>query len=255
MTVMLAARRERQVIASTPRRKPARRSAGLLERGFGMALRNPGGIIAALLLSSATGAILTNALLNQPKPHPAPLFAERGDPLWEQRRPVAEVSPAPLPPVRMPVAPAAMQRPAASTVEPAAAPIRAPSARDAIGDLIRTGETGATTATQASIRTAPAPRPSATREPIQDPIADIIRTGEPATSAIMPPADLSGRVAAAQRALVRLGYGALETDGLLGPATRQAIERFERDRKLPVTGELNQRTARALAERAGISIE
>ena len=49
-------------------------------------------------------------------------------------------------------------------------------------------------------------------------------------------------MAAAQRALTKLGYGTLKSDGAIGPGTRQAIEKFERDRRLPVTGDLNSRT-------------
>jgi septal ring factor EnvC (AmiA/AmiB activator) len=58
-------------------------------------------------------------------------------------------------------------------------------------------------------------------------------------------------VAQAQRALAAFGYGPLEADGVLGPNTRQALERFERDRRLTVTGELNPRTA----ERLGVKGE
>jgi peptidoglycan hydrolase-like protein with peptidoglycan-binding domain len=41
----------------------------------------------------------------------------------------------------------------------------------------------------------------------------------------------------------------------MGPGTRQAIERFERERKLTVTGELGPRTVRELAAAAGQPIE
>ena len=56
----------------------------------------------------------------------------------------------------------------------------------------------------------------------------------------------------AQRALNKINYGPMKPDGLLGPGTRQAIERFERDHKLPVTGELAPRTVRELATVSGI---
>jgi peptidoglycan hydrolase-like protein with peptidoglycan-binding domain len=58
-------------------------------------------------------------------------------------------------------------------------------------------------------------------------------------------------VLAAQRQLNKLGYGPVKPDGLFGLGTRQAIEKFERDRKLPVTGDLNARTSRDLAAAAG----
>jgi peptidoglycan hydrolase-like protein with peptidoglycan-binding domain len=41
----------------------------------------------------------------------------------------------------------------------------------------------------------------------------------------------------------------------MGPGTRQAIERFERDRRLPVTGEFTPRTVRELTAASGISVE
>jgi hypothetical protein len=37
-------------------------------------------------------------------------------------------------------------------------------------------------------------------------------------------------------------------------STRQALEGFERERKLPVTGEMNARTMRELSQRTGIAI-
>jgi peptidoglycan hydrolase-like protein with peptidoglycan-binding domain len=55
--------------------------------------------------------------------------------------------------------------------------------------------------------------------------------------------------------LSKLGYAALRSDGVIGPGTRQAIEKFERDRRLPVTGELNPRTVRELSAQAGMAIE
>ena len=62
-------------------------------------------------------------------------------------------------------------------------------------------------------------------------------------------------VAAVQRALTKLGYGPLKTDGVMGTGTRQAIERFERDRRLTPTGELGPRTVRELSALSGIRVE
>ncbi|TXM63869.1 peptidoglycan-binding protein, partial [Methylobacterium sp. WL69] len=81
----------------------------------------------------------------------------------------------------------------------------------------------------------------------RDTIGEIIREGE-TTASVTPKADPA--VAKAQRALVKLGYGPLKADGLLGTGTRAAIERFERDRKLPVKGQPAGRTLRELAARA-----
>ena len=67
--------------------------------------------------------------------------------------------------------------------------------------------------------------------------------------AAVPPA----RVAAVQKALIMSGF-VLRADGVMGATTRQALERFERDRKLPVTGDLSPRTLRELAQESGVSI-
>ncbi|MDO9428794.1 MAG: peptidoglycan-binding domain-containing protein, partial [Methylobacterium sp.] len=95
----------------------------------------------------------------------------------------------------------------------------------------------------------PAPKPaSAAPSTKRDVIADIIKAGE-TTASVTPKPDQA--VAQAQRALVKLGYGPLVADGVLGPGTRAAIEKFERDRKLPVKGVAAGRTLRELASRAG----
>jgi peptidoglycan hydrolase-like protein with peptidoglycan-binding domain len=41
----------------------------------------------------------------------------------------------------------------------------------------------------------------------------------------------------------------------MGSGTRQAIERFEQDRRLPVTGEFNARTVRELTTASGITVQ
>ncbi|GLS44833.1 peptidoglycan-binding domain-containing protein [Methylobacterium brachythecii] len=89
----------------------------------------------------------------------------------------------------------------------------------------------------------------AERSPARDPIADILRTPGDTTASVTPkPID---KVTQAQRALAKLGYGTIKADGVMGPATKTAIEKFERDRKLPVTGEASGRTLRELAAKAG----
>jgi hypothetical protein len=131
------------------------------------------------------------------------------------------VAPAPLPPLR----PVAVPAPAVAT------PVTAPPAAPA-----------------ASLAPTPPPKPAASR----DPIGDLIRSGEPAAAPSKPEA---ARIAAAQRALTKLGYGPLKADGMAGAGTRQAIERFEKERRLPVSGELTPRTVKELSAQAGLPIE
>ncbi len=62
-------------------------------------------------------------------------------------------------------------------------------------------------------------------------------------------------VAAVQRALSRLGYGPLKDDGQFGPGTRAALDRFERDRKLPSRADNANRVLRELSQASGIAID
>ena len=93
--------------------------------------------------------------------------------------------------------------------------------------------------TAAATASATAPRPP---EPVRkDQIAE----------ALAP----SKRVLSMQRALAEQGYGQLKPTGIMDAATRAAIERFERDRKLPVTGEASDRVARELNAAIGRPLE
>ena len=52
--------------------------------------------------------------------------------------------------------------------------------------------------------------------------------------------------ATAQKALPKLGYGKLTADRVVGPGTRRAIEAFQRDKGLTVTGKLDGPTLKQL---------
>lgn len=66
--------------------------------------------------------------------------------------------------------------------------------------------------------------------------------------------DPGDTILAGQRALARLGYS-VKVDGMMGSGTRQAVERFEQERRLPVTGEFNARTMRELSNASGITVQ
>lgn len=87
--------------------------------------------------------------------------------------------------------------------------------------------------------TALAPQPVAVRR--DDPIADLIGP--------------SPRIAAVQRALSDYGYGQLTPSGVLDDATSAAIEKFERERRLPVTGAISDRLMRDLAVMVGHPVQ
>jgi peptidoglycan hydrolase-like protein with peptidoglycan-binding domain len=84
--------------------------------------------------------------------------------------------------------------------------------------------------------TAAAPAPPAT-----DPIAKLIAP--------------SKRIVSIQRALADFGYGQIKTTGVYDPETRNAIEKFERDHRLPVTGQISDRFVRELAAMTGRPLE
>jgi hypothetical protein len=78
-----------------------------------------------------------------------------------------------------------------------------------------------------------------------DPIADLIG------SSIGTPA----RVIAVQRVLAAFGYGQIKPSGFVDEPTSKAIEKFETEHKLPVTGRLSDRVLRELAAMTGRPIE
>jgi len=65
----------------------------------------------------------------------------------------------------------------------------------------------------------------------------------------------SKRVLAVQRALAEFGYAQIKPTGILDPQTQAAIERFERERKLPITGNVSDRVTRELAAMTGRPLE
>lgn len=201
-----------------------------------LVLRRPGEVLGSLVALGAVTAVAMNALGYQGGPHPAPIFPTLGG---TQSRPTAE------------------KPHAAKTSE-----------------AVKTSETTRTAdiakVAEAPVRKIEAPRPEpehkavAEAEPVRpspsrpavappaakrDVIAEIIKAGE-TTASVTPKSDAA--VAQAQRALVKLGYGPLTADGILGPGTRSAIAKFERDRKLPVKGVAAGRTLRELAASAGL---
>lgn len=71
------------------------------------------------------------------------------------------------------------------------------------------------------------------------------------TNSIADPVAAPKQLAAVQRALADFGYGQIKPSGVVDSDTRAAIEKFERERKLPVTGQLSERVVRELAAMTG----
>lgn len=65
----------------------------------------------------------------------------------------------------------------------------------------------------------------------------------------------SPRVLAVQRALSEFGYGQIKHTGIYDESTRAAVEKFERERKLPVAGQISDRLMRELAAVTGRPLE
>ena len=62
-------------------------------------------------------------------------------------------------------------------------------------------------------------------------------------------------MAAVQRALSENGYGQLRATGTIGADTQSAIQRFERERRMPVTGQMSERLVRELTVVTGHAID
>ncbi len=63
------------------------------------------------------------------------------------------------------------------------------------------------------------------------------------------------RVLSLQRALARLGYGPIRLSGTFSPDTKDAIERFERDWRMPVTGLMSENLFTKIASVNGAPID
>jgi Putative peptidoglycan binding domain len=206
------------------------------ERGLVMRilLHSPKDMVAGALAVAAVCAIITNALFLQAGRHPSPMF---GSVVTLPAPALAVASPLPRPrPVDAAVklAEPAPAEPKSAEVKPVEAkPVETKSADPRNSDPMTNLVVKSTTA-PSSVMRPPAPIPSH---------GDITQsTG-------------ARRVAAVQRALTQYGYGQLKPTGTIGAETQAAISKFERDRKLPVTGQMSDRVVKELAAMIGHSID
>jgi hypothetical protein len=100
----------------------------------------------------------------------------------------------------------------------------------------------------------PRPRPSEADAPIAEPSKSDDAVGN-LVRATSQPVGNSSRVAAVQRALSEYGYGQIKPTGTIGADTQAAIQRFERERKMPITGQMSDRLVRELALAIGKPIQ
>jgi hypothetical protein len=211
-----------------------------------MLLHSPKDMVAGALAFAAIMAIIANALFLQTGRHPSPMFGA-----------LVAIPPAGLTPVSPLPRPRPVEADATEpkAVEPRAAEPKAieskaieskavesraaepktvePRAADPLGSLVKA--TGAAPAAPANVLRPPAPIPVARNEVISG-------SG-------------SRKVAAVQRALTEYGYGQLKPTGTIGSDTQAAIQKFEREHKIPVTGQMSDRLVRELTAMIGKPID
>jgi Putative peptidoglycan binding domain len=214
------------------RRRGARAVAAEAETERGLAMRvllhSPKDMLAGVLAFAAVSAIIVNALFLQAGRHPAPMF---GSVVVMPAAGLASASPLPRP--RPVEADAAVSESRIAEPRPAERPAE-PKAADPLTNLVKA--TSAAPAAASNIMRPPAPVPVSSRAE---------------TSANSGPR----RVAAVQRALTEYGYGQLKPTGTVGSDTQAAIQKFERERKMPVTGQVSDRLVRELAAMIGRPID
>jgi hypothetical protein len=244
----------------TPRRRRRRRAANAVaaeaetERGFLMRillrilLRSPKDAIAGLIAFAAVSAIIANALFLQAGRHPAPMFGSLAIP-------AAALTPAnPLPRARPVEADGTLLEPRPTEIKPAeskASEAKAseskpseskafeskaadPKSTDSIAHLVK-GTAAAPTASSNVARPA-VPIPTISHGDAGQNIG-------------------SRRVAAVQRVLTEYGYGQLKATGTIGSDTQAAIQRFEREHKMPPTGQMSDRLVRELTAMVGHPVD
>jgi Putative peptidoglycan binding domain len=198
------------------------------ERGLVMRilLHSPKDMIAGVLAFAAVSAIIANALFLQAGRHPSPMFGS------VVAIPPAGSAPASLLPRPRPVE-TATRSADTSPSEPKPAE---PKAADAMANLVKS--TGAPAAAPSNIARPPAAIPAS-----------------PHSETTANPAAAPRRVAAVQRVLTEYGYGQLKPTGTIGSDTQAAIQKFERERKIPVTGQVSDRLVHELTTVIGRPIE
>jgi hypothetical protein len=229
-----------------PRRRRGARAVAVeaeAERGLAMRilLHSPKDLVAGVLAFAAVSAIIANALFLQAGHHPSPMF---GSVVAVPQAGLAPAGPLPRPrPVELATRPAdtspqeskpAELKPAESKpaelkpveIKPAEPKAAEPKSADPLANLVKA--TAATPVT-ANVPRPPAPIPTA--------------------------AQGARRVAAVQRVLTEYGYGQLKPTGTIGSDTQAAIQKFERERKLPLTGQMSDRLVRDLVAMTGHPID
>lgn len=218
------------------RRRGSAAVAAEAERGLAMRilLHSPKDTLAGALAFTAVSAIIANALFLQAGRHPSPMFGTvvampaaglpAASPLPRPRPPVADEPVLEPKPAELKAVEPKPSEPKRSEARPAEAKPAEPKAADPLANLVKATTPPATTST---VMRPPAPIPVSSHN-------EAIANAGPR------------RVAAVQRALTQYGYGQLKPTGTVGSDTQAAIQKFERERKMPVTGHVSDRLVREL---------
>lgn len=217
--------------------------------------QHPREFVGLVTATVALFAIVANALFLQKGPHPAPIFTTR--PLLQQQAALV---------------PRLQSAPSNLVAEPGnqgrlqlITNIQRELARKGFYDGPADGIWGAKTDTavrdfiQVSGLKA---NPEASDGLLRAIAASNVKPSSAVAASIAPPADAiaklitpSKRVTAVQRALADFGYGQIKPTGVVDPETRAAVEKFERDHRLPVTGQISDHLVRDLAAMTGRPLE
>jgi peptidoglycan hydrolase-like protein with peptidoglycan-binding domain len=227
-------------------------------------LRNPRDAFVACIATAAIATIFINGLFLQPGPHPAPIFTIRPSPIASNEATGAIVAALPRPrPVEaeanVPASPGVLRNRTEIISE-----IQKELTRHGFYDGVADGIYGAKTDAAirdfehaASLRPSTEPNEallqSITRSSVKPPLP--ARNSGQKTDAIAGLLTPSHQLIAIQRALSDYGYGPLKATGVYDADTRATIERFERDRKMPITGQLSERLTRELVAMTGRPLE
>jgi putative peptidoglycan binding protein len=213
-----------------PRRRRGHAAAVETERGFAMRmlLHSPKDVVAGLLAFAACSAIVANALFLQTGQHPSPTFGTS----------VHLGASSPLPRLRRAEAGVAVSEPRLAEAKLAEPRLLEPRASDPLANIIKA--TAGSPLSSTPMTSAPPP-------------SNVLRPPAP----IPAPVQITGsrRVAAVQRALSENGYGQLSATGTIGADTQAAIQKFERERHMVVTGQVSDRLVKELTIVTGHPID
>ena len=208
-----------------------------------------------VLLAAGAGAILVNALALQSGPHPAPLFVNKpvkvaADPTGS----VVTVLPRPRPPeLEAARTPATSPRPKAEIVKDIQKELGRTGFYDGAADGVHGPKTDSAIRDfeqAAGLKSLGEPNDGVLKSILQSNVrasTSAVKRSESPAEVVAP----SKQVTAIQRALADFGYGQIKPSGVVDADTRAAIEKFERERKLVITGQISERVVRELAVMTG----